>query len=97
MDQFAWSREEAIRYLGIAMATGGITAGLVFTTVIPLTKRFDNRKILLFCGVIPFIIGKLVILPMGNTYPKMKENITNALGKVEITVFIKLTYFYIMG
>ena len=82
MDQFAWSREEAIRYLGITMATGGITAGIVFTTVIPLTKRFDNRKILLFCGIIPFLIGKLVILPMGSTYPQMKENVTITEGKL---------------
>ena len=80
MDQFAWSREEAIRYLGIAMATGGVTAGLVFTTVIPLTKRFDNRKILLFCGIIPFIVGKLVILPMGNKYPQI-ANTTISDGK----------------
>ena len=81
MDQFAWSREEAIRYLGIAMATGGVTAGVIFTTVIPLTKRFDNRKILLICGLVPFLIGKLVILPMGTTYPKIKnKNITN--GKI---------------
>ena len=82
MDQFAWSREEAIRYLGITMSTGGITAGIVFTTVIPLTKRFDNRKILLFCGIIPFLIGKLVILPMGSTYPQMKENVTITEGKL---------------
>ena len=81
MDQFAWSREEAIRYLGIAMATGGITSGVIFTTVIPLTKRFDNRKILLICGLIPFLIGKLVILPMGTTYPQLKNSTTITDGK----------------
>ena len=80
MDQFAWSREEAIRYLGIAMATGGVAAGLVFMTVIPLTKKFDNRIVLLFFGLIPFLVGKLVILPMGTNKPII-ANVTNINGK----------------
>ena len=42
MDQFGWSREDTIRNLGIAMATGGITAGIIFTIAIPHTKRFDK-------------------------------------------------------
>ena len=80
MDQFGWSREDTIRNLGIAMATGGITAGLIFTIAIPHTKKFDNRKTLLFCGIIPFIISKLVILPMGDTYPPFVHNETNHDG-----------------
>ena len=80
MDQFAWSREEAIRYLGIAMATGGVAAGLVFMTVIPLTKKFDSRIVLLFFGLIPFLVGKLVILPMGTSKPLI-ANVTNINGE----------------
>ena len=80
MDQFAWSRDEAIRYLGIAMATGGVAAGLVFMTVIPLTKKFDNRIVLLFFGLIPFLVGKLVILPMGTSKPLI-ANVTNINGE----------------
>ena len=87
MDQFGWSREDTIRNLGIAMATGGITAGIIFTIAIPHTKRFDNRKILIFCGIIPFIIGKLVILPMGNTYPPRIHNETNHDGKNSLQHF----------
>ena len=79
MDQFAWSREEAIRYLGIAMATGGVAAGLVFMTVIPLTKKYDNRIVLLVFGLIPFLVGKLVILPMGTNKPII-ANVTNING-----------------
>ena len=87
MDQFGWSREEAIRYLGIAMATGGITAGFIFTLAIPHTKKFDNRNTLILCGIIPFIISKLVILPMGNTYPPRIHNETNDDG----TIFLEWT------
>ena len=87
MDQFGWSREDTIRNLGIAMATGGITAGIIFTIAIPHTKRFDNRKILIFCGIIPFIIGKLVILPMGDTYPPRIHNETNHDGRNSIQYY----------
>ena len=81
MDQFAWSREDTIRYLGINMAAGGIAAFVCFTTILPLTKRFDSRIILLVGGLIPFAIGKLVMIPMGNEYPQMYQNITHNDGK----------------
>ena len=74
MDQWGWSRQEAVRYLGINMACGALVGVTCFAFIGPLAKRFDDRKLLIFVGLIPLIIGKVIILPMSNEYPQMKGN-----------------------
>ena len=76
MDQFAWSRQEAVKYLGINMACGALVGVTTFAVIGPLAKRFDDRKLLIFCGLIPLIIGKAIMLPMGSEYPQIKGNVT---------------------
>ena len=70
MDQWAWTRQEAVRYLGIQMACGALVGVTCFGLIGPLAKRFDDRKLLIFVGLIPLIIGKAIMIPMGSQYPK---------------------------
>ena len=81
MDQWAWTRQEAVRYLGINMACGAMVGCTAFALIGPLAKRFDDRKLLIFVGLIPLIIAKIILLPMGSEYPQIKGNVTNADGK----------------
>lgn len=76
MDQWGWSREEAVRYLGITMAAGGLIGGTCFALIGPLAKRFDERKLLVFAGLVPLVVGKIVVLPMGREYPPIYQNVT---------------------
>ena len=76
MDQWAWTREMAVKYMGITMACGGIIGGMCFASIGPLAKRIDERKLLIICGFIPLIIGKLVYFPMGKEHPQMYGNFT---------------------
>jgi len=78
MDQFAWSRQEAVLYLGITNAAGGVMGGLVFTLIGPLSKRYDERKLLIFWGLLPLVISKIILFPMGATYPQMSGTFTVA-------------------
>ena len=64
MDQFGWTESEAILYLGIAMSSGGILTVFCFASVGPLSKRFDERKILIFAGIIPMILARTIMLPI---------------------------------
>ena len=70
MDQWAWTRQEAVRYLGIQMACGALVGVTCFGLIGPLAKRFDDRKLLIFVGLIPLIIGKAIMIPLGSQYPK---------------------------
>ena len=76
MDQFSWTRQEAVLYLGITNTVGGIVGGLFFTLIGPLSKRFDERKLLVYCGLLPLIVGKLIAFPMADQYPTMASTFT---------------------
>lgn len=39
MDQFAWTKEEAMYYMGILMAIGSVLACATFVVLGPLCKR----------------------------------------------------------
>ncbi|CAF2740137.1 MSFD8 [Lepeophtheirus salmonis] len=43
MDNFAWSEETTVFYLGIIMSSGGVMSFICFLTIPPLSKKFDER------------------------------------------------------
>lgn len=43
MDQFAWSKKEALYYMGILMSVGAIIACITFTMIGPLCKRYKIK------------------------------------------------------
>ena len=85
IDQWGWSQEDAIFYLGITMAAGGILSGLCFATIGPLSKRFDERFLLLFAGIVPMIIGRVIMFPMGSEYPNFIRDFKPLVNNTNIT------------
>ena len=69
IDQWGWTQQDAIFYLGITMAVGGVLSGLCFATIGPLSKKFDERALLLFAGIVPMIVGRVIMFPMGTEFP----------------------------
>jgi len=80
MDEFGWSEPDAVLYLGVAMTCGGVIALCMFFTVAKLAQRFDERMLLIICGIIPMMIGRILMLPWpSNDHPPTKpENNTLA-------------------
>ena len=68
IDQWGWSNQEAITNLGITMACGGILSGFCFALIVPLSKKFDERILLLVAGLVPMILGRVCMFPLGNDY-----------------------------
>ena len=87
MDMWAWSQEETVRYLGITMAVGGIVGAACFGAIGPLAKRFDERNLLLFVGIIPMIIARLILIPVGSELPPLFSNTTNINGTFLVYIF----------
>ena len=69
IDQWGWTKEDAIMYLGITMAAGGVLSGLCFATIGPLSKKLDERWLLLMAGIVPMILGRVCMFPLGSEYP----------------------------
>lgn len=77
MDMFAWTRKEAVLYNGIIICCIGFESILVFLVVKLASQRFGDRPVL-FAGLIIIFYGFFILLPWGNTYPKIKwADVTN--------------------
>ena len=76
MDQFAWTREQAVSRMGIIMSVGGVILILLYLMMNTFTKYVGERKLLIFCGIIPTIIGQSLFSPMTSEKPQMFGNFT---------------------
>lgn len=71
MDQFAWSKSEALYYVGILMSVGAFIACGAFSLIGPLCQRFKESNVLIWGGFFTMVIGRLVIMPYRNEFPKL--------------------------
>ncbi|KAK8407280.1 hypothetical protein O3P69_002084 [Scylla paramamosain] len=77
-DQYAWSDNQAQVVVGVALMVGGLLASVVFPFSGFLSRKFDERKVLLFGGFIPMIMGMLLFLP----YPGKQIPLQNCTSTV---------------
>ncbi|XP_063234023.1 major facilitator superfamily domain-containing protein 8 [Bacillus rossius redtenbacheri] len=66
MDQFAWSKGEALYYMGLVMSAGAVLACATFLAIGPLCRRFDERKVLLWGGFFVMVVGRVLCIPWGS-------------------------------
>ncbi|KAF4514160.1 UNVERIFIED_CONTAM: hypothetical protein B566_EDAN019281 [Ephemera danica] len=66
MDEFAWSREEALKFMSILM-TCGITCNTAIVSIMkPLCRRFDERSVLII-GLALTAFAQYVNIPWGGS------------------------------
>ncbi|XP_059139845.1 major facilitator superfamily domain-containing protein 8-like [Physella acuta] len=68
MHMYAWSKSKATLYQGITLGVAGFLSIIVFLVAKTLTKRYNERYLLLF-GFIVCLCGFFVYIPWGNTLP----------------------------
>ncbi|XP_021935955.1 major facilitator superfamily domain-containing protein 8 isoform X3 [Zootermopsis nevadensis] len=78
MDQFAWTKAEALYYMGILMSVGAVVACITFVAIGPLCKRFPERKVLMWGGFFFMVVGRALYIPWGNEPPIIAEEIAVA-------------------
>ena len=82
MDNFGWTEQDTVMYFGIMMACNGFATLLLFLSVGPMCKRFDERKLMIFVGVLGFMIGRFFCLPIpGFPLPPLKPDHTGIVGR----------------
>ncbi|KAK4306513.1 hypothetical protein Pmani_021658 [Petrolisthes manimaculis] len=73
IDLYAWSDEMAVTVVGIGLSIAGAGSVLTFIMAGCLSRRMDERKVYVFMGILPMMLAMLIHLPMGSTYPKIKN------------------------
>lgn len=66
MDQFAWTKAEALYYMGIIMSVGSILAIVTFALIGPLCKWFPETKVMIYGGFLFMVLGRAVYIPWGS-------------------------------
>lgn len=81
MDQFAWSKSQALEYMGALMSAGAVVACLTFAMIGPLTKFFEERALLLWGGFLLTGMASVFCIPWGPGPPPLApRNATEAGG-----------------
>lgn len=71
MDQFAWSKSEALWYVGILMSVGAFIACIAFCLIAPLSKRYKESNVLIWGGFFLMVVGRLIFMPYRDEYPRL--------------------------
>uniref|UniRef100_A0A8C5M6E4 Major facilitator superfamily domain containing 8 n=1 Tax=Leptobrachium leishanense TaxID=445787 RepID=A0A8C5M6E4_9ANUR len=71
MDMYAWSRSTAVFYNGVILAVVGLESLIVFIGVKILSKKVDER-VLLLGGLVIIWVGYFILLPWGTEFPKIQ-------------------------
>ncbi|XP_063381917.1 major facilitator superfamily domain-containing protein 8 [Cydia fagiglandana] len=81
MDQFAWSKAQALKYMGALMSAGAVLACATFALITPLTKLFQERAVLLWGGFLLVGLASVLCIPWGpGPPPPAPRNSTEAGG-----------------
>lgn len=90
MDQFAWTKSEALYYMGLLMSAGAIVACATFVCIAPLCRLFAEHNVLLWGGFLPMAIGRLLYIPWGDAPAQMAvwrnvtDSVTNTTSTAEL-------------
>lgn len=74
MDQFAWSKAEALYYMGIIMSVGAIIAIFTFLLINPLCKFFPEVKVMIWGGFFFMVLGRVLFIPWGPDSPPIYDD-----------------------
>lgn len=87
MDMYAWTKPEALYYMGILMSVGAGIACLGFCLIAPLSKRYKEINVLIWGGFFLMVIGRLIYIPYRDEYPKLAANREYVTGNGTIAFY----------
>lgn len=71
MENFGWTKTQALKNMAILMTVGGAIACATFLVIAPLCKRFKESHVLIVGGFFLMVLGRLVHIPYGNVMLKL--------------------------
>ncbi len=74
--QFGWEDQDSLLYVGLFTACSGLLSAFCFAWVGPLSRRVDERVLLIVVGCVPLLLSRLLMLPMSSDTPTFIGNVT---------------------
>lgn len=66
LDQFGWSNEDSLFYLGILMTVGALISCILFLLLDPWCKRFSESNVLVYGAMFALFVSQLLLIPFGS-------------------------------
>lgn len=66
LDQFAWSHEQSLFYLGILLPSGTACSCVVFLLLPQLCQRFSEHNVFVYFAMLPLFLSQIVMIPIGS-------------------------------
>ncbi|CAL4112958.1 unnamed protein product, partial [Meganyctiphanes norvegica] len=73
IDMYAWRADFAVTVVGIGMSGVAFITLFMFAIGSILSKKYDERKVMIFLGLVPTMLSMLIHFPMGSNYAKMQN------------------------
>lgn len=71
MDQYAWTKKEALENMAYIMTAGGVIACGTFLAISPLCKYFKENDVLMYGGFFLMVLGRITHIPYGSEVPHL--------------------------
>jgi len=81
-DQYAVDDDYAMVAVGVALIAGGLLSLAMYAVTTRLAKKFDERKLIIFMGMVPTVIGTFLYLPWGDQKIQMQECVNDTDSEV---------------
>ncbi|XP_063859477.1 major facilitator superfamily domain-containing protein 8-like isoform X2 [Scylla paramamosain] len=72
MDLYAWNDERAVMLVGSGLSIAAVMCVLTFV-LLSFTSKVIDERIILLVGVAAQMLAMIILIPMGSTYPKIKN------------------------
>jgi ceroid-lipofuscinosis MFS transporter 7 len=78
MDQFAFSREETLRWTNVLVGIGAFVSCVIFCLLPRVSKMFKEINVLIWGGLLVAVIGKIIYIPYRDIDLKIADNVNNS-------------------
>ncbi|XP_052872164.1 major facilitator superfamily domain-containing protein 8-like [Anopheles cruzii] len=73
LDQFGWSHEESLYYLGILLTAGTVFSCVIFLLLPQLCERYSEHNVFLLFAMFPLFLSQALMVPIGNDSVPMQH------------------------
>jgi len=74
IEQLGYSDDEAVRSVGIVFSIGCALTAVSYAVSSPLARRITERRVLVFCGLLPLTISYVISFPYSGPTPLMQSS-----------------------
>lgn len=75
LDQFSWSHEESLYYLGILLTVGTLCSCLIYLLLPYLSKKCNEHNVFVYFAILRIFLSQVMMIPTGQHKPESSVSV----------------------